>query len=185
MEHISSPPKTTDPLVSVRITPANWATIVVLYQRGEKNTRELAEQFGVTRQAIEKGLKSRGIEKGSRLDEVRNEANDSARAEIVRRVSEPNKCKSEHAGWISAIERLAMRKIVDAENAQNLPSVNADMVVLSNTLKIVAKGRKGIWRILDIDGLKDQGDKLPELNIGEYTVDEIGDIQDAIDKSRQ
>jgi DNA-binding MarR family transcriptional regulator len=185
MKQISSLPKTTEPLVSVQISPANWATIVVLYQRGEKNTRELAEEYGVTRQAIEKGLKSRGIERGSRLDEVRNEANDAARAEIVRRVSEPNKCKSEHAGWISAIEQLVMRKIVDAENAQNLPSINADMVVLSNTLKIVAKGRKGIWRILDIDGLKDQGDKLPALNIGEYTVDEIGDIQDAIEKSRQ
>lgn len=185
MAQISSPPKTTDPLVSVQITPANWATIVVLYQRGEKNTRELAEQFGVTRQAIEKGLKSRGIERGSRLDEIRNEANDAARAEIVRHVSEPNKRKSEHAGWISAIERLAMRKLITAENAQALPSVNADMVVLGNALKIVAKGREEIWRILDIDDLKDQGDELPELNIGEYTVDEIGDIQDAIEKSRQ
>lgn len=170
------PPKTTKPRASVQITPANWATIVVLYQRGEKNTRELAEQFGVTRQAIEKGLKSRNIERGSRLDEVRNDANDAARSEIVRRVSEANKIKSDHARRVSAIVKIAMRKIVTAEQAQNLPSVNADMVMLGKALKIGAKGREEILRILDIDHLKDQHDELPDLNIGEYTVDETSDI---------
>lgn len=167
------------------LSAAEWATIVVLYQRGEKNTRQLGEQFGVSRQAIEKGLKERGIEKASRLDEVRNDADDAARAELARRVAEANKLKSDHASYVGALTKMTMKKVADANNAGNLPSINADLVVLGNAMKIVAKGRDETWTILGIDELKDQSDQLPDLNIGEYTPDEIGDIQDAIEESYQ
>lgn len=167
------------------LTAAEWATIVVLYQRGEKNTRQLGEQFGVSRQAIEKGLKERGIEKASRLDEVRNDADDAARAELARRVAEATKLKSDHAGYVTAITRMAMKKVLEANQASALPGINADLIVLGNAMKIVEKGRSEIWTILSIDDLKDQSEELPDLNIGEYTTDEITGIQDAIEESYQ
>jgi DNA-binding MarR family transcriptional regulator len=168
-----------------KLTPAEWATVVVLYERGDKNTRQLGEQFGVSRQAIEKGLKERGIEKASNLDEVRNDVDDAARAELARRVAEANKLKSDHASYVGAITKITMKKIADANQASNLPSINADLIVLGNAMKIVAKGRDETWKILGIDDLKDQADQLPDLNIGEYTPDEIAGIQDAIEESYQ
>jgi DNA-binding MarR family transcriptional regulator len=161
------------------LTPAEWATIVVLYERGEANTRQLGERFGVSRQAIEKGLKERGIEKNSRLDEVRNDVDDKAREELARRVAEANKLKADYASYMNALTRMTMRKVADAEKNGALAGINADLIVLGNAIKVVAKAREESWTILDIPSLEASEDELPDLNIGEYTEDEIEAVRDA------
>ncbi|WP_152980322.1 hypothetical protein [Tsuneonella troitsensis] len=52
-----------------RLTPTEWSTIVDLYEFGDTNQRQLAERFGVTSAAIQKGLKKRGAIKGRRVGE--------------------------------------------------------------------------------------------------------------------
>jgi transposase-like protein len=52
-----------------RLSPDQWASIVDLYELGQKNQRQLAELFGVSATAIHKGLKKRGAVKGSRVQE--------------------------------------------------------------------------------------------------------------------
>lgn len=52
-----------------RLSHRKWASIVDLYELGEKNQSELAARFGVSAQAIHKGLKNRGAVKGCRVRE--------------------------------------------------------------------------------------------------------------------
>jgi DNA-binding MarR family transcriptional regulator len=52
-----------------RLSPAEWASIVDLYELGQKNQRQLAEHFGVSGAAIHKGLKKRGAIKGCRVQD--------------------------------------------------------------------------------------------------------------------
>jgi DNA-binding transcriptional regulator LsrR (DeoR family) len=52
-----------------RLSHRQWASIVDLYELGEKNQRELAELFGVSTAAIHMGLKKRGAVKGCRVME--------------------------------------------------------------------------------------------------------------------
>lgn len=161
------------------LSASEWASISVLYERGEKNTRELSEQFKVTRQAIEKGLKDRGIQKNSRLDEVRNDTDERAREELARRIAEANKHKTDYANYQNALGRMVMKKVAEAEKVGAVAGVNAEVIVLGNAIKAIAKSREEIWSILDIPSLEHSEEDLPDLNIGEYTEDEIEGIKEA------
>jgi transposase-like protein len=163
-----------------RLTPTDWATIVTLYERGEKNTRELSEQFGVTPQAIYQGLKSRGIVKGSRLEEVMTEIDDTARKERERKVKQANIAVEQYAKYNDAIVKLTMKKVVDASaNNGAIANVNPDIITLKNAIAIVAKARKENWDILQIEELLGENAELPDLNVGEYTPEELDRIRQA------
>lgn len=169
-----------------RLSSVEWATVCALYERGEKNTRELAEQFGVSRQAIEQGLRQRDVKRNARSDEVRGEIEDAAREEHKKRIAEANKLKTDYAGYMKILTGMALRKLTQAEaNGQDVSAVNAQMVTIGNAMKIVAKAQERTWEILDIKNLTEGEDELPDLNVGEYTPDEIEGIKDAIEEAYQ
>lgn len=166
-----------------KLSPTDWATVVTLYERGEKNLRQLAEQFGVTPQAIQKGLKQRGIEKGSRLDEVAQEVDDIARQERERRVQQANATVENYAKWYDVIAKLTMKKVLDANNAGGVATVNADILTLKNATAIIEKARSESWAILGIEDLLGEGAELPDLNVGEYSEAELERIREANEAS--
>jgi len=162
-----------------RLTSVEWATVVTLYERGEKTVKEMAEQFGVSPQAIREGLRTRGATRDSRLPEVKSEVEDAARAEHARRVADAQKVREDHAKYIKVLTQLAVKKVSEAASSGSLPLVNADMLTLKNAMAIVATGRRELWDILDIAKLMDEEEELPDLNIGEYSPDEIDTMRDA------
>jgi DNA-binding MarR family transcriptional regulator len=162
-----------------RLTPSDWATVVTLYERGEKTLRELAEQFGVSPQAIQKGLKQRGIEKASRLDEVSNEVDDVARKERERRVKQAAQHVETYAAWYNVLAKLAMKKVIDANQAGGIATVNADVLTIKNAIAIIEKARNESWDILGIEDLLGEGSELPDLNVGEYSESELERIREA------
>lgn len=166
-----------------RLSPSDWATVVTLYERGEKNLRELADQFGVSPQAIQKGLKARGIEKGSRLDEVTNEVDDAARRERERRVQNAGLAVEQYAKWYEALAKLTMNKVITANTNGNIATVNAEVLTLKNATAIVEKARRESWEILGIEDLLGEGAELPDLNVGEYSPDELEAIRQGNEES--
>jgi DNA-binding MarR family transcriptional regulator len=166
-----------------RLTPSDWATVVTLYERGEKTLRELAEQFGVSPQAIQKGLKQRGIEKASRLDEVSNEVDDVARKERERRVKQAAQHVETYAAWYNVLAKLAMKKVIDANQAGGIATVNADVLTIKNAIAIIEKARNESWDILGIEDLLGEGSELPDLNVGEYSESELERIREANEQS--
>lgn len=163
-----------------RLSATDWATIVTLAERGEKNLRELAEQFGVSIAAISKGLKSRGITMGSRLDEVMGEVDDVARQERERKVKNANASVEQFAKYNDAIVKLMMKRVIDgSQTPGGIATAGAEVLVLKNTLAGLRIAREEQWDILDIKDLLGENAELPDLNVGEYTPEEIEAIKQA------
>lgn len=167
-----------------RLTPTDWAHIVTMFERGEKNIRELAEQFGVSSQAIHKGLKSRGIKKGSRLSEVTGDIDNAAREERERRVKQANQQVESYAKWYDVIAKLTMKKVIEgSQTPGGIAAHNADLLALKNATGIVEKARNESWAILGIEDLLGENAELPDLNVGEYTPEELERIREANEES--
>lgn len=170
----------TDQSSSKRLTATEWATIVTLAERGEKNLRELAEQFGVSKAAISKGLKARGITIGSRSDEVAGEVDDVARAERERKVKAANLAVEQYAKYNDALVKILMKRVVDgSQQPLGIAAAGAEILAIKNALASVRIAREENWEILDIKDLLGENAELPDLNVGEYTPEEIEDIRQA------
>lgn len=167
------------------LSPAEWVQIVVAYQRGEKNLRELAAEFGVSWQAIQKGLKARGVEKGSALEEVAQETQDAAREAREAKVKTANQAVDNYAKWFDVLAKMTMKKVIEAESQSRLPTINADVLVLKNAIAIVEKARNENWEILGIENLLGENAELPDLNVGEYTPEELEAIRSANEEAYQ
>lgn len=161
-----------------KISAADWATVVTLYQRGEKNARELADQFGVTRQAIAKGLRERGVEKNSSLAEVYAESDIQAKESRIAKIAEANREVKNYSTWTGWIAQLTMKKLMEAERGGGIATANSSLVVLGNAMKIIEKARMEKWTILDIKEALGEENDLPDLNVGEYTEEELEAIRD-------
>lgn len=169
-----------NPQTNKRLTATDWAHIVTLYERGEKNLRELSDQFGVTLQAISQGLKARGVKKGSRLDEVAGEVSDIARQERERKVKQANQQVEQYAKYYDAIAKLTMKKVIEASaNNGSVAIVNADVLTLKNAIATIRTAREESWEIQKLDELLGDLAELPDLNVGEYTPEEIEKIREA------
>jgi len=173
-----------NPQTSKRLSATDWAHIVTLFERGEKNLRELAEQFDVSIQAISKGLKSRGVKKGSRLAEVAGEVNDAAREAREARVKQANSLVDSYAKWFDVIAKLTMQRVIEgSKTTGGLAAINADILSLKNATAIIHKARAENWEILDIKELLGENAELPDLNVGEYTPEELERIRQANEDS--
>lgn len=173
-----------NPQTSKRLSATDWAHIVTLFERGEKNLRELAEQFDVSIQAISKGLKSRGVKKGSRLGEVAGEVNDAAREVREAKVKQANNLVESYAKWFDVIAKLTMQKVIEgSKTTGGLAAINADILSMKNAIAIIHKARAENWEILDIKELLGENAELPDLNVGEYTPEELERIREANEES--
>jgi hypothetical protein len=165
--------------VQKRLSSVDWATICTLYERGEKNVRQLAEQFDVSFEAIRKGLKKRGIQKNSRLNEVMEEVKDDARIAREARVKAANVAVDQYAKYNDVIAKLTMKRVIEGDRDGNLATKGADLLVLKNAAAIVEKARSEQWDIQGLDGLLGENAELPDLNVGEYTPEELDAIRAA------
>ena len=62
--------KLSPPARQKRLSLSEWQSAVDLYELGHLNVRQLSEKFGVSKQAISKGLSKRGAIRGRRVAET-------------------------------------------------------------------------------------------------------------------
>lgn len=168
-----------------KLSPADWATIVTLYSRGEKTVRDLAEQFKVTPQAIHQGLRQRGVQKASGISDVLAEVEDAATAKRKEKVAAAHKKAEDYGKYTDVLVQLTIKKITEAHNAGGISTVNADIITLKNGMAIVAKGRQENWIIGKVDELMQESEELAQLNVGEYTEEELAAIREANEEAYQ
>lgn len=162
-----------------KLSPSDWANVVTLYERGEKNTVELAEMYGVSRQAISKGLKDRGIEKGSSLAETSGAEDDTARKERERRVQQANTQVETFAKYNDVLAKLTMERVITGHQNGTLASKSTELRALKDAATIIEKARRENWDILQVEELLGENAELPDLNVGEYTPEELEAIREA------
>lgn len=162
-----------------KLSPADWATVVTLFSRGEKSVRDLATMFKVTPQSIHEGLRKRGVKKGSAIADVTAEAEDEAAAAHKARVAAAHATAERYGKYNDLFVQLTVKKITDAHQNGTLAAVNGDVLTLKNGMAILAKGRKEAWDIGKVEAMLEQDEELAALNVGEYTNEELAEIQAA------
>jgi transposase-like protein len=162
-----------------KLSATDWATICTLAERGEKTVRELAQQFDVSDEAIRKGLKKRGIVRRSKQGEVMGEAVDEARVAREAAVKAANQQVETYSKYNDVIAKLTMKRIIEGDRDGNLATKNAEILVLKNAAAIVEKARQEQWDIQGIEDLLGENAELPDLNVGEYTPEELEAIREA------
>lgn len=173
----------------IRLTPAQWAEAVALWELGQVTLRDLSAKFGISEPSLSAGLKKRGAVKGSRAHEIGKAAADAAaKAAITEAEDQAEKrkrriveTKERHYEYADSLAKLIMKEIVDTVRAGKPVGVSLKSI---QALRLAAAGLKDIraerYAILDVDAEIDQ-DQLPELTIRELTQDEVEKMRSADD----
>lgn len=162
-----------------KLSPSDWANVVVAYQSGEKNVIELAEEFGVSHQAISKGLRERGVQRVSKLTENIVNEEDQARVQRTADVVKARMQVERFSKFNDVITQMVMKRVIDGDRDNSLRTYDSDIKVLNNASKIVERARRENWTILEIERVLEGEESLPDLNVGEYTPAELEAIREA------
>jgi hypothetical protein len=158
---------------------------VTLYSRGEKTVRDLADQFGVSPQAIHKGLRARGVQKGSRIADVEHEAEDEAEKARREKVKAAVSKADQFGKFNEFFVQILVKRIRDANENGSLAGANADVITIKNAMATLAKGRAEAWDIHKIEEMLRESEELATLNVGEYTEAELEEIKAANEEAYQ
>lgn len=165
-----------------RLTPKEWAKAETMYESGEFTLDQIADEFGVHTITVQRHMKSKGIEKGSRADAVKRRLNEKMDKEIdedaevlKQRIKET---KEEHYRLNKAIDGRLTREIVltDQEGRQIASTINnvRALKLIAETLKITRENR---YVILGVDAEGSAEDELPTLEVREMWEEEIEAIR--------
>jgi len=168
-----------------RLTDAEFAEAKELYELGKAGLTDLADQFGVTRQALSARLKNAGAVKGSRAHEVAaatkkaaTSAPGAAAAGAIERFSD------KRGEWIEEtringfrqlkLARQLAQKVIQDTIAAGRPVAAADddLKAVMRLNKILCDNIEHTLNLLEADKHVDEND-LPTLNIEDLTNEDI------------
>lgn len=164
-----------------KITPAQWAEIVTAFQRGEKNMVQLGEEYGVDYKTISRGLRTRGVSRNSKLTEhAQDDDAELARKEREEMAARAKKKQETYSKYNDAIVQMMMKRLVQGDkDGNNIATYAKEIRVLKDASQILERARRENWEILRIEDLLGESESMPDLNVGEYTPEEIEEIRRA------
>lgn len=162
-----------------RLTDAEFATAVELYELGKSGIAELAEDFGVSRQTLSKRFKEAGVVKASRANEIAAAVGAVQKAQAERFADRRAELIEEtRMAGLNALKqaRLIGQKIVVDQMKAPAPmsGVDDDLRALGRFNKILIDNLEATLRILKADEHIDEED-LPILTIEDLTDQDILD----------
>ena len=168
-----------------RLTDAEFAEVKELYELGKAGLTELADQYGVTRQALSQRLKNAGAVKGSRAHEVAAAARKAITGAAGASAAATAERFSDKRGeWIEEtriqgfqtlklIRGLAQKAIKDAIAAgRPVAAADDDLKAIGRYNKIAVDNLAATFELLEADKHVDEND-LPTLNIEDLTNEDI------------
>ncbi|QNG62606.1 HTH - DNA binding domain-containing protein [Rhizobium phage B1VFA] len=168
-----------------RMSDADFAEAKELYELGKAGLSELADQFGVSRQALSQRLKSAGAVKGSRAHEVAaaakkavtGAAGSSAAATAERFADKRGEWIEETriTGFrqLKLARQLAQKVVQDALAAgRSIATTDDELKAVMRLNKILCDNIESTLNLLEADKHVDQND-LPSLNIEDLTNEDI------------
>ncbi|QWY82987.1 hypothetical protein [Rhizobium phage RHph_X66] len=168
-----------------RMSDADFAEAKELYELGKAGLSELADQFGVSRQALSQRLKSAGSVKGSRAHEVAaaakkavtGAAGSSAAATAERFADKRGEWIEETriTGFrqLKLARQLAQKVVQDALSAgRSIATTDDELKAVMRLNKILCDNIESTLNLLEADKHVDEND-LPSLNIEDLTNEDI------------
>jgi hypothetical protein len=168
-----------------RLTDAEFAEAKELYELGKAGLVELADQFGISRQALSDRFKRAGAKKGSRAHEVAAAARKAATASpSAAAASTIERFADRRSDWIEEtringynqfklVRGLAQKAIKDVMAAgRPMAAADDDLKAVMRLNKILCDNIEHTLHLLEADKHVDEND-LPTLNIEDLTNEDI------------
>lgn len=174
-------PETEEAPAGKRMLPADWAAAVTEFELGRATKSDLATIYGISRQAMSKGLDARGAVGGSKSKVIADAIVDAAKDAATKKLEDINAMKERQRQRVELIQSLTIKAITDSvKDRKPISDSKGSIATLRSAMAIVATGRNELFHIFDLHRDPDGGDEIPEFIVGEYTQDEI----DALNKER-
>lgn len=169
-----------------RMTDTEFASARERYELGTAGLVDLADEYGVTRQALSKRFKNNGVVKGSRAHEVASATEAAAKKAAAEAAAASERFAIKRSDWIEEVRiqglqalkqaRLIAQKTVVDEMKRpvggDLANIDTAMRAISRYNKVLIDNIEGSLRILKSDEHVDEDD-LPNLVIEDLTNEEI------------
>lgn len=166
-----------------QITPAEWEQIVALWELGTVSSQDLADQFGVSKQAILEGLRKRNAIKGRRANEFRQQTEEAVRTESQQKIIEIKQMKSDYQKYADFITRLTMQELQKLAKRDDSPEKSRMMfAALKTSADIMRTMRDEKYHLYDLHKDNTADKELPEIAVVEYTPEDIEIIKRRFDK---
>lgn len=168
-----------------RLTEAEWATAKADYELGKATKQDLADEYGISRQAIAKGLAARGAVYGSKSKVVEDATIAAQKDEQVKRVEDIAAMKEKQRKMVEMVQNLTIKTITDqvrgtGSGSKPIGDVHKDIATLNKAMATIAAGRNELYHLYDLHRDPDGANETEELIISEYSQDEI----EALNKER-
>lgn len=167
---------------SKRLKPHEWAQIRRIWAQGTHSLQQIADQFDVRKDTLQKRLKQDGIEKGSRAHEITETIDSSVEEEMARQAAENtrriNDTKNNHYLFAEALAKLAMNEVMTAKNERRaFSTIDGNITALNKTAKTLEILRKERYALLGLDREDGDPEDMDELIISELSEDQIAKLQ--------
>jgi hypothetical protein len=164
-----------------RLTEAEWTEAKTLYELGKATKSDLGKQFGISRQAMTKGLAARGAVYASRSKTVADAVIDAQKADAQKKLEDIEAFKEKQRRMVEMVQNLSIKAVTDkVRDKQPISDAKQDIITLNKLMATIAQGRDELYHIFDLHRDPDAGEQTEEFIVSEYTADEI----DALNASR-
>lgn len=164
-----------------RLTEAEWAQAKADYELGKATKQDLADSYGVTRQAIGQGLQARGAVYGSKSKVVEEAAIAASKDDQVKRVEDIGAMKEKQRKMVEMVQNLTIKAVTDQVRAgKPIADVHKDISALNKAMATISAGRNELYHLFDLHRDPDGAAETEEFIVSEYSQDEI----DALNKER-
>tara|TARA_R100001086_G_scaffold143632_3_gene75660 strand:- start:919 stop:1551 length:633 start_codon:yes stop_codon:yes gene_type:complete len=161
-----------------RLTPAQWETIVVLWELGKVTIAELSDMYPITEEGLRIGLKKRGAKKGSRAHEVGEAVVEASKADAQKRLEDIDKLKKQYIGYTDVVIKLTMREVSEALKAGVPVSTRKEsLTALQKASAVISTLRREAYELYGLNDENAINEELPDLAITEYTPEELEKIR--------
>lgn len=188
------------------LSDAEFATARDLYETDAQSLAEIAEKFGVSRQALSQRFKTHGVVKGSRKQATL--AEQAAKTAAEEKAALANRFETQRPGWIEEsriggfkalrfVGQATQKLLAEAaRSGKSWASLEDDLKALQRANRILVDNTAGILDVLKADEFMAEED-LPNLEISDLTdqdildhhkrngvFDEEATVQDMLDEER-
>lgn len=167
-----------------KLSDADFAEAVNLYELGKAGITELAAKYGCSRQNLSDRFKRVGAKRASRVHEMVNAATEASKREAEEAAAQAQRFSNRRADMIEEVRMsglnalkqarmLAQKTVVDAaKTSRPIASIDDDLKALLRFNKILVENIESSLRVLKADEHVDD-DSLPTLLVENLTDEEI------------
>ncbi len=184
IEETDASPAQEEPNFGRKLSEADWAEAVNLYELGKAGTTELADRFGCTRQNLSNRFRAAGVKRASRAHELTEAATEASKRAAEEAAASEQRFSNRRAEMIeetrmnglAALKQarvLAQKTVVEAVKAKKpLSSTDDDLKAIQRFNKVLGDNILVSLQVLRADEHVDDDD-LPTLIVANLTDEEI------------